>query len=342
MTMPAHSTDGACAKETVLARAFAPGKAILLGEHAVVYGRPALAGALGDGVTVEVVAGRGALRVPAWNVVAPLDENDDDDRSDLVTACAAVRDVLTRRLPDVGMALRRLDAAARFGVPTGAGLGSSAALAVALARALARAVDARLGDEVLDEAALAAETVFHGRASGIDHAVAARGGFGLYTRATGLRPLPTKDGAARVTEGVRLVVGHTGRQRDTRGRVARVAELRAAHPEKIERSFDSIAALVERGAAAITTGDLAALGAAMEENQRQLEALEVSCAEIERMCGLAHEAGALGAKLTGGGGGGCVLALAPGREEAVRVAWGTAGFTSFVTLVGAAMDEAAA
>jgi mevalonate kinase len=174
---------------------------------------------------------------------------------------------------------------------------------------------------------MAAETVFHGRASGIDHAVSASGGLGLFTREGGLVPLA----AARP---VPLVVGHSGRERDTRGRVARVAALAAERPDETRERFAAIARLVERAACAVGEGNLGELGAAMDDNQRHLAALEVSCPEIDAMCARARDAGAVGAKLTGGGGGGCVLALAPGREEAIRAAWARAGCTSFVTEVG--------
>jgi len=296
--------------------AFAPGKVILLGEHAVVYGHPALAGALADGVTVEVERGDGALRVPEWGVAARA--------GDGTPLGEALRAILER----LGLGALAIDLVARFGLPTRAGLGSSAALAVATVRAIAAAEGRALDEPAVLEAAMAAETVFHGRPSGIDAAVAARGGFGLYTRAAGLVPL-----GARVP--VPLVVGHTGRARDTKGRVGRVAELTVERAEETRARFAAIEALVERAARAIADGDLGTLGAAMDENQRHLEALEVSCAEIERLCALAREAGAVGAKLTGGGGGGCVLALAPGREGAVRDAWERAGFASFVTRVGA-------
>ncbi|MSP62437.1 MAG: mevalonate kinase, partial [Myxococcales bacterium] len=216
---------------------------------------------------------------------------------------------------------------ARFDLPTGAGLGSSAALSVALVRALGLVADRVIAGHLLLDAAMAAETVFHGRASGIDHAVAALGGFGLFTREHGLRPL---DRARPVP----LVVGHSGRERDTQGRVARVAELHSEQPEETRARFAAIATLVARAALAIGEGNFGELGAAMDENQRHLAALEVSCQEIEALCAIARDAGAVGAKLTGGGGGGCVIALAPGREEAVRAAWTRAGYKSFVTEVG--------
>lgn len=303
--------------------AFAPGKVILLGEHSVVYGHPALAGALSGGVEVLAVPADGAalhLRVPAWGVAVRPGEGD----SPLAHAWKAIRDEVAR-LP--GYRDPEVDLVARFELPTGSGLGSSASMSVAAARALAEAAGVALDLDRLCAAAMAAETVFHGRPSGIDHAVAAHGGFGLFTRATGLSPLPP---SARVP----LVIGHTGRARDTKGRVARVAELHTERPAETNARFEAIAQLVRRAAAAIAEADLGALGAAMGENQKHLEALEVSCAEIERMCALALEAGALGAKLTGGGGGGCVIAVAPGREDAVRRSWEQAGFATFVTHVG--------
>jgi mevalonate kinase len=295
--------------------AFAPGKVILLGEHAVVYGQPALAGALSAGVTVTTRRGDGRLRVAAWNV-----DIDRHDPSPLGQAFAA----LAARL---GMERLEVDLDVEFQLPTSAGLGSSAALAVALCRALAKATGKELGTGAILDAAMAAETVFHGKPSGIDAAVAVHGGFGRFTRTAGWKP-------THAAQPVPLVVGHTGRQRDTKGRVARVAELANERPGEMQAHFRAIGMLVEQGIAAVLTGELAVLGEAMNENARHLEVLEVSCPEIEKMCTLAREAGALGAKLTGGGGGGCVLALAPGREEAVRTAWSRAGFTSFVTEVG--------
>ena len=297
----------------------ASGKVILLGEHAVVYGHRALAGALMAGVTVEATRGSGWLRVPAWQLAVR-----GDDPLPIARAYAAIRD----RFQSAGWQLPEVDLAAHFELPTGAGLGSSAALSVAVVRALGQAAGRTVDLSLLLEAAQAAETVFHGRASGIDHAVAALGGLGLFTRAEGLRPIP----AARP---IPLVIGHTGRARDTEGRVARVAKLMAERPSETRERLAAIAILVERGAQAVGTGNFGALGAAMEENQRHLAALELSCPEIETLCHLAQEAGAVGAKLTGGGGGGCVIALAPGREMDVAGAWQRAGFASFTTEVGA-------
>jgi mevalonate kinase len=298
----------------------AHGKVILLGEHAVVYGHPALAGALADGVTVETAAGSGLLRVPAWGVeLDPASLSRAKEGRSLAHAYHALRQTL--ELGDTSP----IDMTVHFAVPAGSGLGSSAAWAVAVARALIAAHG--LAESLVAQAAMASETVLHGKPSGLDHTVAERGGFGVFVREAGLTPVK----AARP---VPLVVGHTGRERDTKGRVQRVAELFAAQRNEVGGRFAEIAQLVAVARNAVEAGNLGTLGEAMSENQRHLQALEVSCPEIERMCRLAVDAGAVGAKLTGGGGGGCVIALAPGRESEVASAWNSAGFKSFTTTVG--------
>ncbi len=288
----------------------------------MVYGCPALAGALGVGVSVDSRPGVGNFSIPAFALLfTPMGHNDQA----LGRAYHALRAHLD--LPS----LSPVDLEATFEVPAGAGLGSSAALGVALARALLSAHGRPVDAAVVLDAALAWETVIHGRPSGLDHTVAAQSGFGVFVRGQGLTPV-----AAALP--VPLVVGHTGRARDTKGRVSRVAELVAERPDDTQGRFRQIAELVTEARRAVEAGDLATLGRTMRQNQEHLEALEVSCPEIAHMCRLAHDAGALGAKLTGGGGGGCVLALAPtvAQQDAVQSAWMHAGFTSFVTSVGAA------
>jgi mevalonate kinase len=287
----------------------AHGKVILLGEHSVVYGHPALAAALADGVVVTAARGNGKLAIPQWDVII-------DGSSNNVSSLGRAYHELRVRAGEPAV-----DLELTFNLPTGAGLGSSAAMAVAIGRALG------LEGAALAEAAMASETVIHGKPSGLDHTVSLLGGFGIFTRAAGLRPVAALP--------LKLVIGHTGKTRDTKGRVARVAELYAERSDEVRARFAAIASLVERGADAVTRGSHGELGAAMNENQRHLEALEVSCPEIERLCAIARDAGAVGAKLTGGGGGGCVIAVAPAREQTIAEAWRTQGFAAFVAEVRA-------
>jgi mevalonate kinase len=280
--------------------------------------------------------------VPAWQVAtptaaellkAPPPSSECEaarGSSSLGAAYGAVLRVLSDVRPLPLSALQR-DFVVSFAIPTGAGLGSSAALAVALSRSIDRTLGLGLTAEQIAAAALAAEQVFHGQPSGLDHTVAQHGGFGLYRKGQGLQRL---DSLPPATAALSLIVGHTGRARDTKGRVARVAELYRLDEKATAACFGRIDELVARGAAALRQGDLLALGAAMDRNQAELQTLEVSCSEIEEMCQLGRAAGALGAKLTGGGGGGCVVALAPGKEAEVAAAWQRAGYTSFVVKIG--------
>jgi mevalonate kinase len=285
---------------------FGRGKVILLGEHAVVHGEPALAGALARGVRATAVPGPALLRVPAWGLesgpggAAPVDR-----------AFAAI-------LGATGAGAATVTADAE--IPVSAGLGSSAALAAAVARALT-------GDEArVADAVAASERVFHGNPSGIDAAMALGGGFGRFTRVAGLERF---DAAP-----VRLCVANTGRRRDTAALVAGVGARLRARAAETTALLRAIGVLVDEGIAALRDRRLADFGAVMNRNQAALAEVGVSCGEIEAACGLARGAGALGAKLTGAGGGGCVVALAPDREEAVLAAWRAAGLEAFAAEVG--------
>ncbi|MDF1564237.1 MAG: mevalonate kinase [Deltaproteobacteria bacterium] len=283
------------------------GKAILLGEHAVVEGAPALVSALPEGVIVE--AGPGAPRleieVPGWSMHV---RNGDPGLPGeaLAALCAAlVEDGLPPEALEV-----KLSVEAR--IPDRAGVGSSAALAVGLARALAeRAEYAPLLEEGADarlEAIVAAsEAVFHGRASGVDAAVAVHGGVGLFQPGRGFSPL---------TPGVpaSLVVAHTGPKPPTREAVEHVRQRCRASAEA-RRALQRLGDLAEAGEELLRAGDLRALGEAMDEAQHHLAFFDLSTPDLDAAVAAARAAGALGAKLTGAGGGGCIVALCPVGEE---------------------------
>jgi mevalonate kinase len=303
------------------ARGRAAGKVILLGEHVVVYARPALALGLARGLAAEVErhAGPPAVETDAPELAA------DERPVALVRAAAAA----------LGVDADGLRVRVRSELPAGAGLGSSAALAVAVLRALAAAAGRRLALD--EELALGRrlEGIFHGTASGIDPAAAILGGCFRFVRGEPptvtplrpLRPLP-------------LVVALTGRGRSTGAVVAGLRARWEAARAAYERRFDEVAAVVQRGAAAVLNGDLPALGRAFDDNQRLLEALGVSAPEVERLITVARQAGACGAKLTGGGGGGAVIAVAT-EPERVAAALRAAGARTMVASIGAAEEAAA-
>ena len=288
---------------------FAGGKVILLGEHAVVHGAPALAVGLPLGVTVTAnpCTGPIRLRIDQWNLAASA-----GDGSPVGSAVLE----LTRRLGHSGT---EVELVGESRLPPRAGLGSSAALATAIARAL-RAIDsAELGDDELFDAVQASERVFHGNPSGLDAAVAIHGGVLRFDRARGAELLGI--------EAPSLVVAHSGAQGRTAETVAEFARRLVDRGSEGQRRLARIAELAEVGVEAIVDGRLAALGEAMNACHEQLDWFGVSTDALNRICEIARAAGALGAKLTGGGGGGCAVALVdPSDTDAVADAIVSGGF----------------
>jgi mevalonate kinase len=288
-------------------------KVILAGEHAVVYGHAALAAGLSVGIEATARPGSGRLRVPAWGLEATM-----GDDSSVGRALSAIM----RRLEAPA-----LDFDAEAAIPSRAGLGSSAAMAVAIARAAAAAAGRAADDGAIDAAVDAAETIFHGNPSGIDAAAAKTGAAGTFSRATGWRPVP-------VYQAIRLCVGLSGRPRDTAAQVASVARLR----ERLSVADDILAALgklADDGAGALAKGDVDGLGRTFDAAHGLLCALRVSGPELDALVHTARAAGAIGAKLTGAGGGGAVIALAPGHERDVLARWKAAGFDGFMAEIAA-------
>jgi mevalonate kinase len=291
------------------------GKVILVGEHAAVYGHAALAGALACGVTLRARASdQLSLDVAGWNV--HVRGGDDHPVARALEAVARTLGVDRAALEGAG------------DVPPAAGLGSSAALAVALARALAAHGGKVLDDAAIEDVAASAERCFHGNPSGIDVAVAARGGLGLYRRGHGLTPI----GAAPL----RILIGLSGEPRSTAIMVERVAQARAARTAAVDAELAALGDAAQRAAAIVCAPivDLAELGEIFTDAHARLSSLGVSAPVLDAMVAAAAGAGASGAKLTGGGGGGAVIALAPGREDAVLAAWRAIGKDGFVTDVG--------
>jgi mevalonate kinase len=270
----------------VTGRGRAGAKVILLGEHAVVYDRPALAAGLPLELTATVAPGDG-----------PRIAGDDDSRGAALVGAAAEAAGF-----DAAGWVARIESR----IPAGRGLGSSAALAVAVLRAFADAAGRSL--TVADELRIgrSLEALFHGTPSGIDPAAAA---LGRCFRFLAGDP-PTVD-PVPVASPVPLVVAWDDEPRSTGAAVGGLRTRRDADPARHDAIFDEIAALVDAGAAALSTGDFAALGRCFDANHAALVALGVSSAVLDGRAAAARTAGALGAKLTGAGAGGAVIALAP-------------------------------
>ena len=288
----------------------ANGKIILLGEHAVVYGVPAIAAGIERGARAEANIAEQAELLLAGQRVTPT------DGSDVGRAFGALLSALT--LPPVHVRVE-------LELPAGAGLGASAALGVAIARAALNAVGEPAPRERVLAAADAWERVFHGNPSGVDAAAAVYGGCLVFSKRSGIEPLTLPAELA-------LVVAIAGPPASTKDMVEGVARLRERRPELVEKTLAGIEALVNNARGCLLAGDHEGLGKLMDLNQMLLSGLFVSTESIERACETARAAGALGAKLTGSGGGGAVIALC--REtEPVRAALSAAGFDAFATRV---------
>jgi mevalonate kinase len=213
---------------------------------------------------------------------------------------------------------------ANMNIPIGAGLGSSAALAASVSRALAQFVSTPADRERIERAVSLSENVFHGKASGIDQAAALGGGVFLYqTRGEGkaIQQLDAKT--------VRVAICLADKPASTADEVGRVADLHDRHPKRTSQLDELIGGLSKDAAQALLGGDWATVGELMNFNQGLLYSLGCSTGPIEEACFRAREAGALGAKLTGAGGGGCVFALAPDNADEIVEAWKQGGWQAF-------------
>ncbi|HZI14752.1 MAG TPA: mevalonate kinase [Myxococcus sp.] len=282
--------------------AFGAGKVILLGEHSVVYGHPALAGPLSLGVT--------ARGVPAKRCQLGLASTLNR------TQRAQLKAAFTRAARAVGEPPVKVTLDAEL--PLAVGLGSSAALSVACARLLLQAAGQAPTPKETARVAWEMEQEFHGTPSGVDHTTSAEERLLLYRRTPGA----TMAGKGRVVDSpkpVRVVVALAGERSPTKVTVGALRERQARWPERYQRLFKQMGTLAAEGAKAVEAGDVEALGDAMNVNQGLLAALGLSSPPLEEMVYRLRELGALGAKLTGAGGdGGAVIGLFLEPEPAVE------------------------
>jgi mevalonate kinase len=309
-----------------MTQARAPGKAIVFGEHAVVYGRPAIAVPVTDVqavVTVQEVAEPGVV-ICATDIGCTLDARCAPPDEPL---CLTARNTLAH----VGLELDdvRLRLTIRSSIPIASGLGSGAAVATAIVRALSAHLGRPLDAATVSALAYRTEEIFHGTPSGIDNTVVAFE-----------RPVYFKRGqpmeALEVGRPFWLAIADTGTPGLTRASVADVRAAWLQEPARMEGLFDQIGEVVDAARRAIEGGDTGALGPLMDRNQRLLRLLDVSSPAIERLVAAALGAGAGGAKLSGGGRGGNVIAaVEPGDRERVRRGLLAAGARKvIVTCVG--------
>jgi len=297
--------------------ASAPAKIILFGEHFVVYGEPAIVLAIDKRAYAEAEQRndkRLCLRSANLNLAGyfengtfKIEQGDAKEaKSKFEPIKLAVAKVLEKHGENVGLNIQ-----INSTVPVAAGLGSSAAVVAAVTAAVGALLNVKMSKEDVFRTTFESEKIVHGTPSGIDPAISTFGGTLLFQMDTGFKPLEVK-------ADIPLVIGDTGVERSTRAQVEKVRSIKEKYPQIVEPVMLAAREIVLRAIDALKENDLETLGELMNINHALLYGVGVSDESLEWLVNAARKAGALGAKLTGAGGGGCMIALTK-NEELERV-----------------------
>jgi mevalonate kinase len=286
------------------------GKVILFGEHFVVHGVPGIVSAIDSTTDAEVKKTGTGIQVT-------------DDRK---TAKGYSQEKKLQQLESIERMLKTMGINPKTPLsiwiggtlPGFSGLGASAASSVAIARAIAKELDMNVPDEKINQIAYEAEKAYAGNPSGIDNTAATYGGLLWFQK--NMSGGPDTIEKLGVRKPVEIIIGSTGIVANTKAMVEGVAERKRKNPQKYDNLFKRAEELALEGRRALKDFDLKKLGELMNENHRLLQEIEVSCKELDHLVNVARKQGALGAKLTGGGGGGCMTALTPGSTLQKKVA----------------------
>lgn len=288
------------------------GKTILFGEHFVVYGLPAIACALGNVTTAKV----GRVKLAGGKKYELIDNRPE-------TPCYKVQkreeyEALIENVLSVMKVKEQLRITLGGTLVAASGVGASAACAAALARAINDEFKMGWNNEGINEAAYEGEKGPHGTPSGIDNTVAVYGGMIVFRKGAGEGKNEME--RLKMKKPVEIVLGNSGKTSSTKEVVADVKRLKEKQPEETEVIFDAYEKIAGEARNALLTPDFKKVGALMNKNHELLQKITVSCSELDEMVDAARSAGALGAKLTGTGRGGLMVALTPGKALQGKVA----------------------
>lgn len=306
--------------------ASAPAKIILFGEHFVVYGKPAIVMAIDRRAYVKAKP-RTDNKVHIYSLNMEISGFFENEKFKLESGGLKTEE----KLKPINMVAEKifqihgerigLDIEINSKIPVAAGLGSSAAVAAATTAAICRLLGIKLSKDEIFKITYEAERLVHGTPSGIDPAIATYGGVIIFRKDEGIQPI-------EVEYEIPLVVGNTCLERSTGELVAKVRKNREKYPSILNFIIEAGEKIVERAQKALKNNELEVLGDLMNINHSLLSAIGVSNEHLDRLVNAARRAGALGAKLTGAGGGGCMIALARRKAleqivSAIRQAGGT-------------------
>jgi mevalonate kinase len=297
------------------------GKVILFNEHFVVYNIPAIASAIGMKTVASIEQAEKLILI--------------DDRKETLgykkEKMEQQKESLKRIMDAAGIENKEIKIALGGDLVASSGIGASAASCVAIARALSEYFNLDFSDNRINEIAYEGEKGYHGTPSGVDNTAATYGGLVWFKKGK-----PNIIERLNIQSPVEIVIANTGIVADTSRVVAGVRERKEKNPEKYEKIFRDAEKLVYDARKALATFDLKTVGALMNENHRLLQEIGVSCKELDFLVNLARDNGAYGAKLTGGGAGGNMVALTPSKDlqEKVASAMGKEGFKVLRTTIG--------
>ncbi len=319
------------------------GKVILFNEHFVVYGIPAIASAIdrktearveriSDPSLLEPSGSEGSMKGDGW----VLEDRRRANPGYKVEKFGQQKESIERVLRAAGFDARTNNIRITLGGDLKAvgGVGASAAVCVSLARALNDEFGLGFSDSRINEIAYEGEKAYAGTPSGIDNTASTYGGLLLFQK--NMEGGENRMELLRTRKPMRIVMGNTGITANTKAAVEGVRERRERHPKEYNVLFDRSRDLVRRAEAALRSYDLISVGNLMNENHTLLQEIEVSHQKLDDLVQIARANGALGAKMTGGGLGGYMVALTPEEATQRRVARSMedAGYEALSTAIG--------
>jgi mevalonate kinase len=302
------------------------GKVILFNEHFVVYGLPAIVSAIGRKTTavVEKESGSGT----------EINDCRPETPGYKAEKLREQKESLQRMFKFMNIDTEHNHFKITLGgdLIAASGVGASAASCAAIARAFSEELGLNYSDEQVNQTAYEGEKGYHGTPSGIDNTAATYGGLIWYKRGGESQIMDRM----KLKKPVEVVMGNTGIVADTKIVVAGVKERKEKSAEKYAQIFKNADELVQEARKQLVAFDLPKLGISMSKNHEMLQQIGVSCDELDVLVDLARDNGALGAKMTGTGRGGYMVALTPGRElqERVAVEIERKGFQALRTTIG--------
>ena len=304
------------------------GKTILFGEHYVVYGLPAIASALGFYTTseVKVVEGKG------WTVDDQRPATPGYKKKKFNEAMQSIANVI--EYLEVDVVTQKLEISFAGDLIAASGVGASAAQCTSLARALNDTFNLNLDDEKINEAAYEGEKAYHGTPSGIDNTASTYGGLIWFVKnlSGGKNTMDLLQSPIKMP----LVIGNTGITASTTEVVADVRKLKEENPKKFDQIFNDYKNLAAEAKKALLEGNINAIATLMNQNHKLLQEITVSGEINDMLVNLALKNGAIGAKMTGTGRGGLIIALAENEsiQEKIAKAIEKEGFDAWKTLIG--------